>query len=156
MRKEPRRVANTLRVKRPKHLEGSRFVAWRLNGLLAGGSGNVSRYGISMGWFYPPHAIDAMEHCVGSFPGAACYQAIELPSYKAAPFQARVPDEGSDGNTDERQVPSTVHRPSVLRVVAITRTVTNTESWGATTTDNRRRCIVRDARLWRSEPKSAI
>ena len=38
MRKEHRRIANTLRVERTECLEGSRFVAWQLYGLLAGGS----------------------------------------------------------------------------------------------------------------------
>ena len=38
MKKEPRRVANTLRVERTQRLEGSRFVAWQLDGLAAGGS----------------------------------------------------------------------------------------------------------------------
>jgi hypothetical protein len=38
MKKEPRRVANTLRVERTQRLEGSRFVAWQLYGLAAGGS----------------------------------------------------------------------------------------------------------------------
>jgi hypothetical protein len=32
------RVANTPRVERSERLEGSRFVAWQLYGLLAGGS----------------------------------------------------------------------------------------------------------------------
>jgi hypothetical protein len=38
MRKEHRRVANTLGVERTERLEGSRFVACQLYGLLAGGS----------------------------------------------------------------------------------------------------------------------
>ena len=37
MRNEHRRVANTPRVERTKRLEGSRFVAWQLYGLAAGG-----------------------------------------------------------------------------------------------------------------------
>jgi hypothetical protein len=32
------RVANTLSVERPERLEGSRFAAWQLYGLVAGGS----------------------------------------------------------------------------------------------------------------------
>jgi len=38
MRKEHRRVANKSRVERTERLEGSRFVAWQLYGLVAGGS----------------------------------------------------------------------------------------------------------------------
>jgi hypothetical protein len=38
MRKEHRRVANKPRVERTERLEGSRFLAWQLYGLLAGGS----------------------------------------------------------------------------------------------------------------------
>jgi hypothetical protein len=30
---------------------------------------------------------DVAKHCAGSFPGAACYQPIELPSGEAAPLQ---------------------------------------------------------------------
>jgi hypothetical protein len=37
-RRRPCVVANTLRVERTKRLEGSRFVAWQLYGLVAGGS----------------------------------------------------------------------------------------------------------------------
>jgi hypothetical protein len=46
-----------------------------------------------------------------------------------------IEDEDDDENEDEAPCR---RRPVTLRVVAITRTVTNTESWGATTTDNRR------------------
>jgi hypothetical protein len=50
MRTEHRRVANTQRVERTKRLEGSRFVAWQLNGLLAGGS----RERLEVWQFYGP------------------------------------------------------------------------------------------------------
>jgi hypothetical protein len=38
MGKERRRVANRSRVERTERLEGSRFIAWQLYGLVAGGS----------------------------------------------------------------------------------------------------------------------
>jgi hypothetical protein len=50
MRKDPRRVANTLRVERTERLEGSRFVAWQLYGLVAGGS----RERLEVWQFYGP------------------------------------------------------------------------------------------------------
>ena len=60
MRKEHRRIANTLRVERTECLEGSRFVAWQLYGLLAGGS----RERLDVRQFYEPsyltHGIGAM------------------------------------------------------------------------------------------------
>jgi len=60
MRKEHRRVANTPRVERTGRLEGSRFVAWQLYGLVASGS----RERLEVWQFYaplqPPHGIDAM------------------------------------------------------------------------------------------------
>ena len=50
MRKEHRSVANTPRVERTDRLEGSRFVAWQLFGLLAGGS----RERLEVWQFYGP------------------------------------------------------------------------------------------------------
>jgi hypothetical protein len=49
-RKEHRRVVNTPRVERTERLEGSRFVAWQLYGLLAGGS----RERLDVRQFYGP------------------------------------------------------------------------------------------------------
>jgi len=60
MRKERRRVANTPRVERTERLEGSRFVAWQLYGLLAGGSRKRLEVWQFYGPLYPPHGIDAM------------------------------------------------------------------------------------------------
>jgi len=50
MRKEHRRVANTPRVERTERLEGSRFVARQLYGLLTGGS----RERLEVWQFYGP------------------------------------------------------------------------------------------------------
>jgi len=74
MRKEPRSVAIRPRVERTERLEGSRFVAWQLYGLLAGGS----RERLEVWQFYgsvirPTEQTRWAKHCVGSFPGAACY-----------------------------------------------------------------------------------
>ena len=60
MRKEHKRVANTLRVERTKRLEGSRFVAWQLYGLAAGGSRERLEAWQFYGPLYPGQAIDAM------------------------------------------------------------------------------------------------
>jgi hypothetical protein len=60
MRKEHSRVANRPRVERSERLEGSRFVAWQLYGLVAGGS----RERLEVWQFdrplYLPHGIGAM------------------------------------------------------------------------------------------------
>ena len=60
MRLVSRRVANTPRVERTKRLEGSRFVAWQLYGLAAGGS----RERLEVRQFYGPsnprNPIEAM------------------------------------------------------------------------------------------------
>jgi hypothetical protein len=45
---------NTLRVERTKRLEGSRFVAWQLYGLVAGGSRERLEVWQFYGPFYPP------------------------------------------------------------------------------------------------------
>jgi hypothetical protein len=50
MRREHIRVANTPRVERSERLEGSRFVAWQLYRLLAGGS----RERLEVWQFYGP------------------------------------------------------------------------------------------------------
>jgi hypothetical protein len=50
MRKEHRRVANEQRIERNERLEGSRFVAWRLYGSVAGGS----RERLEVWQFYRP------------------------------------------------------------------------------------------------------
>jgi hypothetical protein len=50
MRKEHRSVATTLRFERTELLEGSRFVAWQLYGLVAGGS----RERLKVRQFYAP------------------------------------------------------------------------------------------------------
>ncbi len=49
MRKEPRRVANTLRVERTERLEGSRFVAPQLYGLVSRRLPGTSR-GVAVLW----------------------------------------------------------------------------------------------------------
>ena len=72
MSKEPRRVANTLRVERTQRLEGSRFTRWQLYGLVAGGS----RERLEVWQFYgrcihPTEQTRWAKDCVGSFPGAA-------------------------------------------------------------------------------------
>jgi hypothetical protein len=75
MRKEHRRVANTLRVERTQRLEGSRFVAWQLYGLVAGRLPGTSR-GVAVLWAGCTRRTEQkrwVKHCVGSFPGAACY-----------------------------------------------------------------------------------
>ncbi len=55
-----KRVANTLRVERTERLEGSRFVAWQLYGLVAGGSRERLEVWQFYGPLYPPHGTDAM------------------------------------------------------------------------------------------------
>jgi hypothetical protein len=80
-----------------------------------------------MGRLYPPPGIDAMGKTLRwVIPGSRL-----LLTDRAAIWQS-----GSPPRRWAYDQP--VHRPLALRVVAITRTVTNTESWGATTTDNRR------------------
>ncbi len=73
----------------PKRLEGSRFVAWQLYGLVAGGSRERLDGWQFYGPLYPRRTEQRrwVKHRVGSFPGAACYQPIELPPYEAAPLQ---------------------------------------------------------------------
>ena len=44
----------------PERLEGSRFVAWQLYGLLAGGSRERLEVCSSMGWLYPQHGTGAV------------------------------------------------------------------------------------------------
>jgi hypothetical protein len=60
MRNEHRRVANTPRVERTKRLEGSRFVAWQLDGFAASGSRERLEVWQFYGPLYPPHGIDAI------------------------------------------------------------------------------------------------
>jgi hypothetical protein len=60
MRKEHRRVANTPRVEWTERLEGSRFVAWQLYGLVAGGSRGRLEVWQFYGPLYPPPGIDAL------------------------------------------------------------------------------------------------
>jgi hypothetical protein len=60
MRKEHKRVVNTLRVERTKRLEGSRFVAWQLYGLAAGGSRERLEVWQFYRPLYSPHGTDAM------------------------------------------------------------------------------------------------
>ena len=49
VRQEQRRVANTLRVERTRHLEGSRFVTWQLYGLVSRRLPGTSR-GVEVLW----------------------------------------------------------------------------------------------------------
>jgi len=59
-RKEHGRVANPTRVERTERLEGSRFSAWQLYGLLAGGSRERLEVWQFYGPLYLPHEIGAM------------------------------------------------------------------------------------------------
>jgi hypothetical protein len=54
------RIANTRRVERTERLEGSRFVAWQLYRLLAGGSRERLAVYQFYGPVYPRSDIDAM------------------------------------------------------------------------------------------------
>ena len=89
MRKEHRRVANTLRVERTECLEGSRFVAWQLYGLLAGGS----RERLEMWQFYGPVVSAARNRragqniALGHSREPPASKPVELLRYKAAPLQ---------------------------------------------------------------------
>jgi hypothetical protein len=60
MRKERRRVTNTLRVERTERLEGAAFLAWQLYGLLAGGSRERLEARQFYGPLGPHNTIDAM------------------------------------------------------------------------------------------------
>jgi hypothetical protein len=60
VRKEHGRVANPPRVERTERLEGSRFIAWQLYRLLAGGSRERLELWQFYGPLYLPHGTDAM------------------------------------------------------------------------------------------------
>jgi hypothetical protein len=83
------RGCNTLRVERTKRLEGAALQDGSFMSCSQAAPGNVSRCGSSTGrCICRTEQTRWAKRCAGSFPGAACYQPIELPCFKAAPLQA--------------------------------------------------------------------
>ena len=60
MKTEQRRITNAPRMERIERLEGSRFEAWQLYRVVAGGSRERLEVWEFYGRLYPPAGIDAM------------------------------------------------------------------------------------------------
>jgi hypothetical protein len=72
-----------------KRLEGAALQDGSFMSCSQAAPGNVSRCGSSTGrCICRTEQTRWAKRCAGSFPGAACYQPIELPCFKAAPLQA--------------------------------------------------------------------